>query len=1014
MICALRKSFLKTREFKIRWVAVVVATGMVLSGFAQTAATLTDAGATAPVPGASDIAQLNTSGNTTFPDGLNYYTDNQTDHGAGEPGQTFTTPNSTNGFTMSSLTLKSAGLDSGGGSPAGSINYVLHIYSVSGGNVSPIASYISASPVSYSEGDWLKWTGLSVPLLPSTVYAWSFGKANSGGGWDAIGVAGGNLYPGGEIAMIPPAGGAMTLGSSHNYDASFDIGFLAGGPPAPPVVANLPATGIQSSAATLNGQIVSAGGDLPDVTIYYGTTDGGTNANNWQQAVSIGGQSGAFALTVPGLTAGTAYFYSAFAANHAGSAWATPSQSFTTPDSSPVPTPTAVLTYHNDNSRDGAYTNESMLTLANVNAGSFGRLFSYPVDGYVYAQPLVMTNVNIPGKGAHDVVYVVTEHDTVYAFDADGNQGADGGVLWSNHLGNSGLSASHDFGTRYHGGNYIDMVPEVGISGTPVIDPASGTIYFDAFTLDGVNNNVDVYHHRIHALDIGTGAERPYSPALVAASVAGHGVDSSNSVVTFTAVQQLQRSALTLSGGTLYVPYGSFADTDPYHGWVIGFNATNLQVTGEFNTTPNATVSDFGVNAAEGAIWMGGGGLCVDAGTNLFFETANGSFSANTNGGDYGDCFLKLSTTNGLGVADYFTPHDQASLQAGDVDLGSGGPVLLPDEAGSAAHPHLITGSGKSGKIYLVDRDNMGQYRASDDNQIVQSLPNAIGGNFGMPAYFHHLIFYQGNNDVMKAFSISNAVISGSPVSQSPVSFGFPGATPAISANGTGNAIAWAIQSDAYGSSGPAVLHAYNATNLSQQLYNSSQNIARDNPGPAVKTTVPAIAGGKVYVGTQGKLSVFGNGIFLTAPVIAPNGGNFQSSVTVNLVGVPTGVSVFYTLDGTAPTTNSILYAGPFTLTNGAPVRVIAFAPGAVASAVNSASFTVAPPIFFTSVNFSTNREFELGFTGPAGNSYILEATTNFLDWVPLITNVPSTNEFDLFDPNATNFPYRFYRVLQQ
>ena len=784
--------------------------------------------------------------------------------------------------------------------------------------------------------------------------------------------------------------------------------------PGVPVVTNLPATSIQANAATLNGQIISTGGNVPVVTIYYGTADGGTNATGWQHAVGIGPQFGAFALTLPQLT-NTTCFYTAFASNNVGGVWAAPSQSFT------PAAKTAMLTYHNDNSRDGANTNETGLTLANVNTNSFALLFSYAVDGYVYAQPLVMTNVNIPRLGTHDVVFVATEHDTVYAFDADSNQGTNGGLLWSTHLGVPAPTPNNDFGNS-GGSTYKDLLPEVGVTGTPVIDPQSGTIYLDAFTLDSTNNDTDVYNHRIHALDITTGNERPYSPVVVAASVAGPGVGGSNGIVVFIPEQQLQRPGLTLAGGNVYVAYGSYADTDPYHGWILGFNATNLQLAaGEiFNTSPNATVQEFGDSAGEAGIWMGGDGLCVDASTNLFFETANGSFSANTNGGDYGDSFMKLSTTNGLAVADYFTPYNQASLQTGDIDLGSGGPVLLPDDTGSTTHPHLMVGSGKDGNLYLVDRDNLGQYNSTNNNQIVQEVPGALGmpgtraAQFGAPAYFNHLIFYQGLHDVLKAFAISNAVISAMPVESSSVTFGFPGATPVVSANGTSNAIVWAIQADAYGSSGPAVLHAFNAANLSQELYNSSQNPSRDNPGAAVKMSVPTITGGKVYVGAEYELSVFGNPVYLTAPAIAPNGGVFVGSVAVALSGAPPGVAIYYTLDGTAPATNSILYTGPFTLTNSVLVQAVATAPGAVNSAAVGASFVVVPPIFFTSEGFPTNGQFQMGFSGVAGGSYILEATTNFLYWIPLNTNIALTNLFELFDPDATNFPYRFYRIQKQ
>ena len=580
----------------------------------------------------------------------------------------------------------------------------------------------------------------------------------------------------------------------------------------------------------------------------------------------------------------------------------------------------------------GANTNETLLTPANVNVNTFGKLFSYTVDGQVYAEPLVMTNVTIPGKGVHNVVYVATEHDSVYAFDADSNAGTNGGLLWSTNLGISAVTPNNDFGNRY--GPYHDLDPEMGITGTPVIDPVSGTIYLDVFTHEGNN----IYYHRIHALDITTGNERPYSPVLVAASVPGVGVDSSNGVVTFNPEQQLSGPRLTLAGGKLFVAYGSYADTDPYHGWVLGYNATNLQLATNyvFNTTPNATIAEFGANAAEGALWMGGNGLCVDANTNLYFETANGSFSANTNGGDYSDSFMKLSTTNGLQVADYFTPYNQASLQSADEDLGSGGPVLLPDAVGSVAHPHLIVGAGKEGKIHLVDRDNMGHFNSAA-TIIVQEVPSAIGSAFSTPAYFNHLIFYQGDYDVMKAFAITNAVITATPVSQSSDSFGYHGSTPVISANGTNNAIAWVIEADP---SGSGVLRAYNAYNLAQELYNTSQNLSRDNPGGGpCKFVVPTVVNGKVYVGAQYELSVFGTSAFLATPTISPNGGIFTNSVTVTLSDVTPGVSLYYTLNGTTPTTNSFLYSGPFILTNSVSLQVVAAQAGAVNSGAAIASF---------------------------------------------------------------------------
>jgi len=602
-----------------------------------------------------------------------------------------------------------------------------------------------------------------------------------------------------------------------------------------------------------------------------------------------------------------------------------------------------VLTYKYDNFRDGANTNEVVLTPANVNTNSFFKYFTYSVDGYVYSQPLYVSNLAIPGQGTHNVVFVATENNSVYAFDADSNAGTNGGLLWHTNLGIAEISVNN-YGVRFH---HNVLNPLIGITGTPVIDLASKTLYVDTFC--GIVANTNNGFHLLHALSITDGSERPYSPVLVTASVPGRGVDATNGVVTFMGQNQMNRPALTLAGGVLFLAYGSYGDTDPYHGWVIGYNATNfVQLTNYvFASTPNATANDFGVNAGEGAIWMGGDGLCVDDNTNLYFETANGSFSANTNGGDYGDSFVKLSTTNGASPftpADYFTPWNQASMASDDEDLGSGGPILLPDSVGSAAHPHLMIGAGKEGTLYLVDRDNMGKFigttmpNATSDTQIVQELHGAIGGLFSSAAYFNNLIFFQGSYDVMRAFRITNGGIQDED-SQSTVIFADGYTTPSISANGTSNAIAWVIQTDAYGNNGPEILHAFNANNLAQELYNSSQNLGRDNPGGAVKYAVPVVANGKVYARGEYTLSVYGVGIILPPPIISPNGGVYTNSVTVALADATNGTSIYYTLDGTAPTTSSILYSGPFVLTNTVAINAIATKVGAFNSAITSASF---------------------------------------------------------------------------
>jgi hypothetical protein len=608
----------------------------------------------------------------------------------------------------------------------------------------------------------------------------------------------------------------------------------------------------------------------------------------------------------------------------------------------PPPNPSAlnVVTYHNDNARDGANTNEVLLTHANVNVSTFGRLITYPTDGLIIASPLYVSGLVIPRQGAHNAVFVATENDTIYAFDADSNAGTNGGLLWETNLGPSVSSFNDQFGNRGTGSYYPDITPVVGITGTPVIDLASGTLYVNVHTAT-TSGSTTTYYHRLHALNITNGTEQADSPVVVSNSLPGTGVDGANGIVPFDPRTENQRPGLALAGGMVYVAYGSYADTDPYHGWILGFNATNLAQSAKyaFNTTPNATVAAFGVNAGEGALWMGGDGLCADASNNLFFATANGSFSQNTNGGDYGDSFVKLSTTNGLGVADYFTPYNAAELAANDTDLGSGGTILLPDAVGSAAHPHLMVGCGKDGILRLVDRDNMGHFNTANDNQIVQEVPGAITGAWSTPAYFNNHIYYQGAGDVMKAFLITNGVIVPAPTSEAATSFSALGGTPVISANGTNDGIVWTLQSDAAGSGGPYVMHAYNANNLAQELYNSSQNPARDNPGAAIIMTTPIVVNGKVFVGAQYSLSIFGNSLFLASPTISPAGGLFTNSIIVTLSDATPNSTLYYTLDGTAPTTNSLVYAGPFILTTSASVQAMAAQPGAANSGVVSTGF---------------------------------------------------------------------------
>jgi fibronectin type 3 domain-containing protein len=535
-----------------------------------------------------------------------------------------------------------------------------------------------------------------------------------------------------------------------------------------------------------------------------------------------------------------------------------------------------VLGYHNDGFSTGQDLSETELTPANVNVADFGKLFSTPVDGYVYAQPLYKSGVNIPtgpGAGTHNVAYVATEHDSVYAIDADSGQ-----VLWKDSLidpasGSTSVPSSDIGGV---------IQPEIGITSTPVIDPATNTLYVVAYSKE-VRGGANHYVYRLHALDLSSGQEQFGGQLLIAdtilagvnftyvsgPAVIGIGAGGSGGTVPFNAVRQLQRPALTLVNGTLYVAFGSHNDQSPAHGWVLGFNhadvQSRLQLVAAFNTTPNGGL---------GSIWQSGGAITADNNGNLYFVTGNGTFESTLDAsgfpvnGDYGDSIVKLApdpnsnpthqNKNGWGlqVVDYFTPHNQQALANADLDLGSGGPLLLPDAAGSFAHPHLLAAGGKDGTLYLIDRDNMGKFDAATDHvvQVVSGLfPQGL---WGPAAYFNGTMYVVGSGTAGAAattFSIANARISAQPTSLSMDTFGFQGSVPSISANGASNGIVWDLDR----SSGQ--LRAHDASSYVGELYASNQaSNARDRVGTVVKFTLPTIANGHVYVGTSNALVAYG------------------------------------------------------------------------------------------------------------------------------------------------------------
>jgi hypothetical protein len=500
---------------------------------------------------------------------------------------------------------------------------------------------------------------------------------------------------------------------------------------------------------------------------------------------------------------------------------------------------TDVVTYHYNIARTGQNLHESILTTSNVNSTSFGKLFTFPVDGVIDAQPLYLSAVSIPGKGKHNVVYAVTENDSVYAFNADV-----GTPLWKVSLLGTDESPSDD-----HGCGQIS--PQIGITSTPVIDRASGpngTIYVVA-----MSKNSTQYFQRVHALDITTGAEEFGGPVVVQAKYPGTGDNSHDGYVIFDPGQYAERQGLLLLHGVIYTGWTSHCDGGLYTGWLIGYNETTLAQTGVLNVTPNGS---------EGSIWQDGNGIASD-GKNLFFLDANGTFDTTLNSkgfpnkGDYGNAFVKVSTTNKLHVADYFNMYNTVHESDTDEDLGSGGALVLPamkDAKGKTRY--LAIGAGKDQNIYIVDRTNMGKFNPNNDNAIYQEIDGVLGGGeWASPAYFNGNIYYGPVGNNLLQFQFSKARLSTLPQSKSAATFNYPGTTPTVSANGSSNSIVWAIEH----SDPNDVLHAYNASSLAQELYNSSQaGNNRDQFGSASHFGTPMIVDGKVYVGTINSVVVFG------------------------------------------------------------------------------------------------------------------------------------------------------------
>lgn len=501
-----------------------------------------------------------------------------------------------------------------------------------------------------------------------------------------------------------------------------------------------------------------------------------------------------------------------------------------------------VTTWHYDLARDGLNSQETTLTPANVNSTQFGKIGFLSVDAKVDAQPLFLANVVI-NNTLHNILYVATEHASVYAFDAD-----TGTQLWHISVLGSSETTSDDHGCG-------QITPEIGITSTPVIDRKSGpngTLFTVAMSKDSSGN----YHQRLHALDLTTGSELTGSPTEIFATYPGTGDNSQSGNVVFNPSQYAERAALLLLNGTLYTSWTSHCDIGAYTGWIIAYNEVSLQQTAVLNLTPNGR---------EGSVWMAGAGMAADSTGFIYLLDANGTFDTALDSNafpshqNFGNAMLKLSTSAGkLTVADYFESSNGIPDSNADLDLGSGGALLLPDQTdANGTVRHLIVGAGKDQTIYLADRDNLGKYNSSSTNNIYQQLSGALTGMvYSSPAYFNGVLYYAADGDSLKAFPITNARLATSASSATAVKFPHPGPTPTVSANGTQNGIVWALESSL---NSPGVLHAYDPANLTHELYNSNQAASgRDSFGNGNKFIVPLVVNGKVYIGTQNGVAVFG------------------------------------------------------------------------------------------------------------------------------------------------------------
>lgn len=686
-----------------------------------------------------------------------------------------------------------------------------------------------------------------------------------------------------------------------------------------------------------------------------------------------------------------------------------------------TPTPVPVPTWRYDLTHSGSNTSETLLTPANVNVNTFGKLFSLPVDGLTYAQPLYVPGLKMSDGLVHNVLFVATSHDSVYAFDADSNGGANANPIWHINLLTPAYGAQAGETTVPWQDNNSPDVGENGVTGTPAINPATNTMYLVATsTLNGV------YYSRLHGINLITGAEQASGPALITATVAGTGNGSTGGQLSFDPLVQNQRTAVNYYNGYVYFGYAAHGDIGNWHGWLFAYNATTLQQTAALCLSPNG----FGAG-----IWESGAGMPIDSGGpggsgRMFVAVGNGTFgTANTPTAEMGESIVQFSLANGaLTPSDIFVAFNAETLNGKDVDLGSGGILMLPDELGS--YEHELVQVGKEGRIDVLNRDALGGFAgaaATSNTNALQDITGALvlpagapttkpPGLWNTPAYWHGRVYMWGNENVPMMFSMVNGVLSTTPTSQSTVTSHFPTPSFSISANGYNDGIAWALRNDQFNTDGPAVLYAWDATDLTNLLYESDTNAARDSAGAANKNAIPIITNGKVYVATHGQVDVYGlfNGTpNAVAPVISPDGGTFTATQSVTLTTTTTTASIYYTLDGSVPTPASSLYTDPISISGDITLNAIASAPGYVQSGVSSATFTFtdeAPPVTFQPAagTYNSAQQVTLADTDTAATIYYttdgsLPTAASKVYTGPITVEVSQTINAIAIDPNLTN-----------